>query len=93
MYSFLTIYALGFLESGKKLIGNLRLLNKVLDDGVLWLNEDYKLIASRTDYDNFSFEIWHRKNLKPNKKELALLEYLHTHCLCHYNQQKPISDI
>ena len=73
-------------ESGKKFIGNLRLLNEILDGRVLWLNEDFKLIANRTDYDNFTFEIWHLKATKPAKKELALLENLLTNA----REAKPI---
>ena len=66
-------------ESGKKFIGNLRLLNKILlDDEVLWLNEVYKLQVYRADYDNFTFEIWHLKSTKPASKGLALLESLLT---------------
>jgi hypothetical protein len=66
--------------SGKKLIGRLRLLNKLLDqsDCCMWLyrddNREFKLRAAVTDYDNMTFEVWHRATgSKMKKKQFDLL--------------------
>ena len=49
---------------------------QALNQGELRLSGDYKILASSSDYGNFVFEIWHRKEIKPKKKGIELLKSL-----------------
>lgn len=48
-------------QSGTQFIGHFQPLNKLVAEAdlAMWLNDDYKIMVSLTDYDNFAFDIWH----------------------------------
>ena len=51
-------------QSGTKFVGLFQPLNRLTaeTDLAMWLNDEYKIIVSLTDYENFAFDIWHDPN-------------------------------